>query len=98
MIKEELENLLDDGNYKFSDHYVFRSILGKGAFGVVVEAISKATLEVMAVKIIEKSGITSFDIEKNKEEAKLLRSLDHPHIVALKQVPYLLIHKMILDL
>jgi len=47
----ELEELLNDTNYKFSSYYVYRGILGKGAFGVVVHAISKKTLEEMAVKV-----------------------------------------------
>lgn len=86
--KEELEELLNDSGYKFEDHYIFRAILGKGAFGVVVEAISKDTLEALAIKIIEKSGVSYNEIEKIKGEAKLLNSLEHPHIVALKKVYY----------
>ena len=47
----ELEDLLNDRDYKFSNYYVYRSILGKGGFGVVVDAVSKSTLEGMAVKV-----------------------------------------------
>ncbi len=48
---QDLELILNDVDYNFADHYVYRSKLGQGAFGVVVEAISKKTLETMAVKV-----------------------------------------------
>lgn len=47
----DLEKVLNDTNYTFNEHYSFRSVLGKGGFGVVVEAMSKATMEVVAVKV-----------------------------------------------
>lgn len=49
---QELEILLNDENYNFKDHYHFRSVLGKGGFGIVVEAISKTTFESLAIKVI----------------------------------------------
>jgi hypothetical protein len=48
----ELDDALNDIDFSFSDYYVFRSLLGKGGFGLVVEAIRKTTLEVMAVKVV----------------------------------------------
>ena len=41
----------DDINSKFSDFFLFQSILGLGSFGVVVAAISKSTNEECAVKV-----------------------------------------------
>ena len=92
--KAALENILNDTNFRFSDQYHYCSVLGKGAFGLVVEAVSKSTLENMAVKvlllstlqIIDKTLMGRIDLEKIKGEAEMLNSLDHPHIVKYKQV------------
>ena len=54
-IKVISEDLLNDTNFRFSDHFRFRSLLGHGGFGFVVLAVSKTTLETMAVKV--KKGI-----------------------------------------
>lgn len=37
-MKEEfsLISILDDVNYKFSNHYIFKRVLGVGGFGTVV--------------------------------------------------------------
>lgn len=44
-------SLLDDTDFRFADHFCYRSTLGKGSFGCVVLAVSKETLETMAVKV-----------------------------------------------
>ena len=49
--EQELDALLNDADFVFADYYIFRSVLGRGAFGVVVEAVNKSTLETMAVKV-----------------------------------------------
>ena len=48
----ELEQALNDTDFIFAEHYIYRALLGRGAFGLVVEAISKLTLEIMAVKVL----------------------------------------------
>ncbi len=89
------EELLNDTNFRFSEHYKFRSLLGQGGFGVVVLATSKATCENMAVKvtpprathqIIEKDKISTVEVDKIKGEAEMLNSLDNQHIVKFKEV------------
>ncbi len=45
-----LWKVLNDQDYDFAEQYWFRSVLGQGGYGMVVEAISKATLESLAVK------------------------------------------------
>ena len=44
---------LDEGdrNQKFSQHFDFRSVLGNGAFGLVVAATDKKTGALHAVKV-----------------------------------------------
>jgi len=49
--KEVCDGLLNDVNFRFSDYFCYRSTLGKGSFGSVVLAVSKSTLETMAVKV-----------------------------------------------
>lgn len=49
--KRKIESLLDDTDFVFSDHFCYRAFLGKGSFGHVVLAVSKDTLETMAVKV-----------------------------------------------
>ena len=46
------EDFLNDTNFTFSDHYCYRTTLGRGSFGQVVLAVSKDTLEIMAVKVL----------------------------------------------
>lgn len=53
--KVSLEHILNDTDYRFSDHYIYHSLLGKGGFGYVVEAVSKTTMENMAVKVTNKT-------------------------------------------
>ena len=49
--KKNTDSLLNDVDFNFSDYFCYRAILGKGSFGHVVLAISKGTLETMAVKV-----------------------------------------------
>ena len=85
--------ILDDTDFTFSEHFSYIKVLGRGSFGYVVLGANKITLEIMAVKvtnftkqIIEKSCMGEEDIEQIKNEARLLEFLDHPHIVRYKQV------------
>jgi len=50
---EEIEKILNDTNFIFREHYTFKSILGKGGFGIVVEAMTRSTLEKVAIKVEE---------------------------------------------
>lgn len=94
--KAVLDEYLNDSNFRFSEHYIYRSLLGKGGFGIVVEAVSKTTMENMAVKVflniyfqvIEKGLIGNIEVEKIKGEAEMLNSLDHRHIVKYKHVNF----------
>lgn len=49
--KDAVSELLNDTNFTFSNHFCYRKLLGSGGFGHVVLAVSKATLEAMAVKV-----------------------------------------------
>lgn len=45
------EEQLNDVDFSFNKYFHYRSILGQGSFGHVVLAVSKVTLETMAVKV-----------------------------------------------
>ena len=49
MSLEDLDS--EDYDTKFSDYFEYKSVVGKGAFGVVVSAISKADEKEYAVKV-----------------------------------------------
>ena len=59
-------DLLNDTNFKFSQHFCYRKILGKGTFGCVVLAVSKGTVETMAVKVILLTNIDNREIQNGK--------------------------------
>ena len=52
LCKQSLDEILNDENFVFADHFCYRKILGHGAFGYVVLAVTKNTLETMAVKVL----------------------------------------------
>ena len=58
-IKTNGEEFLNDVDFIFGEHFAFKGVLGKGSFGCVVLAVSKSTLEIMAVKVI--SSLTLID-------------------------------------
>lgn len=57
-------------------------VLGTGAFSVVKSAIRKDGVKA-AVKVVDRRNLTSGDLDAMRNEAKLLRELDHPNIVKL---------------
>ena len=50
--KLNIKEILNDVDFTFSDYYCYRKVLGQGSFGYVVLAVSKNTLETMAVKVL----------------------------------------------
>ena len=43
--------ILDDTDFTFSEHFSYIKVLGRGSFGYVVLGANKITLEIMAVKV-----------------------------------------------
>lgn len=64
------------------DVYDFKGELGRGEFSKVVKAVHKETGEEWAVKCIEKHEI---DSSRLATEVDILRKVDHPHIIQLKE-------------
>jgi calcium-dependent protein kinase len=57
------------------------SVLGKGSFGIVVEAVKRDTQEPLAVKILERNSLDAKDLSNCKNEAEIIRKLHHPNII-----------------
>ncbi|KAB5523408.1 hypothetical protein PHYPO_G00152230 [Pangasianodon hypophthalmus] len=60
--------------------------LGKGNFAVVKLARHKVTKTQVAIKIIDKTRLDASDLEKLNREVKIMKLLNHPHIIRLYQV------------
>jgi serine/threonine protein kinase len=67
----------------FKQNYVLGEILGEGAFSVVKLATHKQTKSRVAVKIINKSGLSEVDELSLRQEVAILKDLKHPNIVGL---------------
>lgn len=67
--------------------YLILKNLGEGSFGKVKEALHVVTQEKIAVKVLEKSKITTEE-EKTRvrREIDILRRIRHPYIVQLYEV------------
>ncbi|KAM9454946.1 serine/threonine-protein kinase SIK2-like isoform 1-T2 [Clarias gariepinus] len=60
--------------------------LGKGNFAVVKLARHKVTKTQVAIKIIDKTRLDASGLEKLNREVKIMKLLNHPHIIQLYQV------------
>jgi len=66
--------------------YEFKSELGRGAFSIVYLGLHRATQKNYAIKVINKQDLGK-DYEKNlKMEVDILKKVDHPNIIALKEL------------
>ena len=64
------------------DSYVIDdTIIGRGSYGVVTEAVFKTNLNSYAVKMVEKNKRSTQDIVDFKNEADILKEMNHPNIV-----------------
>lgn len=99
---EDLDS--EDYGHKFSDYFQYKSVVGKGAFGIVVSATSisedeeyavkvKNTLNLppilLALKIIKKQNLSQSNWQRLRQEAQLLSSLKHDNIVKFIDVVFI---------
>ncbi|KAJ7365865.1 Serine/threonine-protein kinase ulk3 [Desmophyllum pertusum] len=67
------------------EHYVMTEKLGQGTYATVYKAFKKGdTRDVVAIKCIQKSSLSKTATENLLTEIELLKTLDHEHIVKLK--------------
>jgi calcium/calmodulin-dependent protein kinase I len=68
------------------DYYDLGDEIGRGGFSVVVEAVKKKNSQRVAVKCIEKKMVEGEDIKLLIREVKIMKRLNHPHILKLFEV------------
>jgi len=70
-----------------NDAYELGEELGRGAFSIVVKGTNKSTKEIVAIKIIDKTKASGESDRKRLEtEVKILKQVNHPNIVGLKEL------------
>ncbi|KAG2829789.1 hypothetical protein PC111_g7637 [Phytophthora cactorum] len=75
-----------EGGKRFADVYTLGKELGAGTFSVVREATHKTTGERFAIKCIKRAQLSADDLQALVAEVKILREMQHPHIVKLYDV------------
>lgn len=68
----------------WEEYYVFKNKIGNGSFSRVYKGIHVKTKELVAIKKINKLKLTQNLIDKFINEIELIKSLEHPNIVQLK--------------
>jgi Ca2+-binding EF-hand superfamily protein len=69
-----------------SEFFDVKGTLGKGKFGLVKLGIHKLTGRKVAIKIINKNGITEQEMQLTKTEIEILKIGQHPNIITLYDV------------
>ncbi len=73
----------DENEKKVWSKYLFKKIIGKGGFSIVISLYEKKTGRVVAAKVVDKVKISGDTVRLLQEEPVILRSLDHQNIVSL---------------
>nr|XP_061795951.1 serine/threonine-protein kinase 33-like [Nerophis lumbriciformis] len=76
--------LIGDGDME--DFYIFGKKLGHGSYGVVYEATHIRTQTQWAIKTVCKAEPGSNKIKMLEQEIKILKQVDHPHILRLEEI------------
>ncbi|XP_060033203.1 serine/threonine-protein kinase 33 isoform X1 [Erinaceus europaeus] len=75
-----------DNGAAIREIYTFGRILGKGSFGMVIEATDKETETKWAIKKVNKDKAGSTAVRLLEREVSILKSVKHEHIIHLEQV------------
>jgi len=71
---------------KFKEFYELKERLGHGKFSDVYEAVEHATSMKWAVKVINKIKLNKQEKEFLRTEIAIMRLIDHPNVIQLKEV------------
>ena len=69
-----------------NDLYEIKEKISSGRCGVVKKGINKKTNEEVAIKIMSKNNMSTFDLEQVKNEIEILKIANHPNIIKLYNV------------
>ncbi len=86
LINIDNNQFIQERQGKITKDYQILNLLGKGGFGEVKKVIHKLTGDVRAMKIIKKDLVDESFLTSLANEIKILRMLDHPHIVKLYEI------------
>ncbi|GMF25230.1 unnamed protein product [Phytophthora fragariaefolia] len=75
-----------DAARSFADEYALGRELGAGTFSVVREATHRGSGRRFAIKCIKRAQLSADDLAALVAEVKILREMQHPHIVKLYDV------------
>ena len=73
----------DENEKKVWNKYLFKKIIGKGGFSIVISLYEKKTGKVIAAKVVDKVKISSDTVRLLQEEPVILRTIEHANIVSL---------------
>ena len=73
----------DEMEKRIWNKYLFRKIIGKGGFSIVISLIDKKGGKSVAAKVVDKLKINFNTLRLLQEEPIILRGLDHPNIIHL---------------
>ena len=71
----------DHDNGSFDDLYTKGKVLGRGAWGIVHEAIHKRTRKIYAVKELNTLGMKPTQQRRLKSEIDILKTCSHKNII-----------------
>eukprot|EP00347_Sterkiella_histriomuscorum_P021485 403333815 len=71
---------------RFEQMFKIKSLLGLGAFGVVLEVLNLKSKETSALKIISQKNQQVYQVMRN--ELVVLQELQHPNIIEFRQILY----------
>eukprot|EP01083_Nonionella_stella_P069127 184115_1 len=76
----------NENRRRFSDFYSNGRMLGAGSFATVKRCTRKSDKHEHAVKIIDKRQLKGRELVQLRDEIRILKSLDHPHLISLVDV------------
>ncbi|AUL79864.3 hypothetical protein QJ857_gp0295 [Tupanvirus soda lake] len=71
---------MNQSGRNIKDDYIFKSPIGKGAYGEVFKASHRRTKDKVAIKVISKNT-QRFRLKRFQKERDIIKSFDHPNIM-----------------
>ncbi|PVD29079.1 hypothetical protein C0Q70_11676 [Pomacea canaliculata] len=85
-LKDAVPHTRVDGEAMLYENYQVGKKIGEGSFGKVYEARHKETDIFWAIKSLNKDKASSMALKQVEREVTILKKVNHPHIINLKEV------------